>query len=99
MRLIDADKLKAHYAWWNDENKELFDQIVDVQPTVEQKEWISVKEKLPPLEENVLAVTQYGEIGIAEMYASNKWDFADDWLKDNDVIYWAQLPKPPKEDK
>ena len=35
MRLIDADKLKQHYAWWNDENKELFDTIVDAQPTVE----------------------------------------------------------------
>ena len=35
MRLIDADKLKQHYAWWNDENKELFDTIVDLQPTVE----------------------------------------------------------------
>lgn len=35
MRLIDADKLKQHYAWWNDENKKLFDIIVDAQPTVE----------------------------------------------------------------
>lgn len=38
MRLIDADKLKQHYAWWNDENKELFDIIVDAQPTVEKQE-------------------------------------------------------------
>ena len=38
MRIIDADKLKQHYAWWNDENKELFDIIVDAQPTVEPKE-------------------------------------------------------------
>lgn len=37
MRLIDADKLKQHYAWWNDERKELFDTIVDIQPTVEPK--------------------------------------------------------------
>ena len=22
MRLIDADKLKQHYAWWNDERKD-----------------------------------------------------------------------------
>lgn len=36
MRLIDADKLKSHYAWWNDEKKEIFDQIVDLQPTVER---------------------------------------------------------------
>ena len=35
MRLIDADKLKAHYAWWGNEEKEMFDSIVDVQPTVD----------------------------------------------------------------
>ncbi len=34
MRLIDADALKAHYAWWDDERKELFDEIVDLQPTI-----------------------------------------------------------------
>lgn len=44
MRLIDADKLKAHYAWWGDypeeapelaEEKKTFDVIVDLQPTVD----------------------------------------------------------------
>lgn len=35
-RLIDAEKLKKHYAWWeDDERRHLFDQIVDAQPTVE----------------------------------------------------------------
>ena len=42
-RLISADKLKAHYAWWEggtlekslDEMKKDFDTIVDLQPTVE----------------------------------------------------------------
>lgn len=34
-RLIDAEKLKKHYAWWDDdERRTLFDQIVDAQPTV-----------------------------------------------------------------
>ena len=39
MRLIDADKLKASYAWWgeDDEQKRLFDTIVDRQPTVERE--------------------------------------------------------------
>lgn len=41
MRLIDADKLKAHYAWWGNDGAEYrerkadFDVIVDLQPTVE----------------------------------------------------------------
>ena len=42
-RLIDADKLKAHYAWWKggtremtmDEAKNDFDTIIDLQPTIE----------------------------------------------------------------
>jgi rubrerythrin len=42
-RLIDADKLKKHYAWWQggtlektlDEMKRDFDTIIDLQPTVE----------------------------------------------------------------
>ena len=33
-RPIDADKLKQHYAWWNNEEKEIFDVVVDSQPTV-----------------------------------------------------------------
>lgn len=32
-RLISAEKLKNHYAWWDDEKKEIFDIIVDLQPT------------------------------------------------------------------
>lgn len=37
MRLIDADMLKYHYSWWgdNNSNKELFDNIIDAQPTVD----------------------------------------------------------------
>ena len=40
MRLIDADKLKRHYAWWENtdlgkEYKKIFDDIVDLQPTVD----------------------------------------------------------------
>lgn len=38
MRLIDADKLKRHYSWWQDsalhEQKDIFDDIVDLQPTI-----------------------------------------------------------------
>ena len=42
-RLIDADKLKRHYAWWKggtremtmDEAKSDFDCIIDLQPTIE----------------------------------------------------------------
>ena len=37
-RYIDAEKLKKHYAWWDDENKETFDAIIDQQPTADVQE-------------------------------------------------------------
>lgn len=45
MRYIDADKLKAHYAWWNNEDKETFDEIVDAQPTADVRENVRGKWK------------------------------------------------------
>lgn len=50
MRLIDADKLKQHFAWWHeggeeaDRQAEIFEQIIDVQPTIEERQtgkWVS----------------------------------------------------------
>lgn len=34
---IDKQKLKKHYAWWNNENQRLFDQIVDIIPLADVK--------------------------------------------------------------
>lgn len=51
MRLIDADKLKKHYAWWGNDGEEYrerkadFDVIVDLQPTVDPVKhgrWIEI---------------------------------------------------------
>ena len=51
-RLIDADKLKNHYAWWENgtaemtlaEAKKNFDVIIDVQPTVDAVEVVRCKD-------------------------------------------------------
>lgn len=52
MRLIDADKLKQHFAWWHeggeeaDREAEIFEQIIDTQPTVEELKtgkWILIR--------------------------------------------------------
>ena len=53
-RLIDADKLKAHYSWWKDgtremtmgEAKDIFDEIVDLQPTVDAESLITQHEDI-----------------------------------------------------
>jgi hypothetical protein len=47
-RLIDAEVLKKHYSWWNNEEKELFDAIVDAQPTAYSVE--SVVEQIDDFE-------------------------------------------------
>lgn len=33
-KVIDADKLKEHYSWWPQEDRNVFDTIVDLQPEV-----------------------------------------------------------------
>ena len=50
-RYIDADKLKQHYAYWESskydymqEEKKLFDDIVDQQPTVDAVEVVRCKD-------------------------------------------------------
>ena len=53
-RLIDAEKLKAHYSWWKDgtremtmgEAKDIFDDIVDLQPTVDAESLITQHEDI-----------------------------------------------------
>ena len=35
IKYIDADKLKRHYAWWDDEEKKIFDEIIDLQPAAD----------------------------------------------------------------
>ena len=51
MRIIDADKLKQHYAYWESskydymqEEKKLFDDIVDQQPTADVVEVVRCKD-------------------------------------------------------
>lgn len=72
MRLIDADKLKQHFAWWHeggeeaDRQAEIFEQIIDVQPTVsiEQLKW-----------ERDTAIQQLRELGydLGQKPKTGKW--------------------------
>lgn len=50
-KLIDADKLKEHYAWWDNEDKKIFDTIIDLQPTVDAEpvrrgHWIKANDSM-----------------------------------------------------
>ena len=43
-KYIDAEKLKRHYAWWDDEAKKIFDEIIDLQPTADVVEVVRCKD-------------------------------------------------------
>ena len=91
MRLIDADKLKQHYAWWNDENKELFDTIVDAQPTVEKRETperrsITVNELFDHFSCNFDAVAYYDETANVGGTARRRKQKMSKERKNNPVI-------------
>ena len=42
-KYIDAEKLKKHYSWWNNEQKDIFDTIIDNQPPVDVVEVVRCK--------------------------------------------------------
>ncbi len=66
-------------------------------------EWISVKDRLPKIEEEVLAYAGKKPWGpdihvgnLQEGYDSIYWTYYD-YLEWHDVTHWMPLPEPPKE--
>ena len=96
MRLIDADKLKQHYAWWNDENKELFDAIVDIQPTVEPKEAKRGK-WLMCMKTGRLECTACGH-QTGEILGRQVTDFPEEELKNAEICILATKGHPKRVD-
>ena len=109
MRLIDADKLKKHYAWWDDDKQKLFDEIVDQQPTIEMPEppkWILPEDRMP---ENgpvrVLVTRRTGwldtntgrlmrRVEIAGHEENFEWDDSGREMPEGCVVAWMPLPEP-----
>lgn len=95
-RLIDAEKLKKHYAWWeDDERRHLFDQIVDAQPTIDaEPQWIPVSERLPDDNATVL-ITHKGGVSFG-WYNGRYWERGANTKHRplQTVTAWMPLPKP-----
>lgn len=94
MRIIDADKLKAHYAWWKggsremtmDEAKSDFDTIIDLQPTVD----VVPAEDYRSMEQTVYKLTQ--ALAEAEPTKHGRWieekdEYDDIWCKCSECGY------------
>jgi len=70
-------------------------------------QWISVKTKLPEIDDtrisdDVLLINEYGEMGVSALVA---WDdkITIDWGEAGDLLledftHWMPLPQPPKEE-
>ena len=102
-RLIDADRLKTHYAWWGEDSdkKRTFDTIVDLQPTA-GPEWVPM-ERVDPLKGLdpkpgfylVAKRQKTGEIQIAiGHFNGENWSGNGNFT---DVRAWCELPEPYKE--
>ena len=102
-KYIDADKLKRHYAWWDDEEKKIFDEIIDLQPAadVEPPQWIPVEDGLPEEEGQYLVSCDSDfAIEVARFYIDSedeedRW-FGCDWNDPEDIVAWMPLPEPYK---
>ena len=70
-RLIDAEKLKKHYAWWeDDERRHLFDQIVDAQPTIDAE----------PVRHGKWANDAIGVLRCSECKTQAPWKYGRDYI-------------------
>lgn len=96
-RLIDAEKLKKHYAWWDDdERRTLFDQIVDAQPTIDaEPHWIPCSERLPEDDRSKVVTLANGNAEVGYYSNGDWWCVGDSFRLENPtVIAWMPLPDP-----
>ncbi len=58
----------------------------------EKSKWISVKDKMPPEDEAVLAWNKEG-FPMIDVWSGKMWGFA---LTVDEISHWMPLPEPPK---
>lgn len=60
-------------------------------------EWISIKDQLPEIAEDVLI----HERGLQEPYVGwrtgESWSSYNEYMDQKDITHWMPLPKPPQE--
>ena len=77
-KLISAERLKAHYCWWQDEKKKLFDTIIDLQPRVDA---VSV-EDYRSMEQTVHKLTQAINEGVRHGH----------WITEHNPMRYQTVP-------
>ena len=79
MRIIDADALKKHYAWWEDERQKLFDSIVDQQPTVDAVPVIRCKDCKYAMKQYITNLPWLTQWEYSCRYYNTHSVMGDDW--------------------
>ena len=105
MRLIDADRLlsdKMKSMYYHLPNGDTAIPIIDIEHAPTVSEWISVKDGLPEIGEDVLVVYE-GRItrtwALNKMCGENIWeDERGHWCYVKDTDYWMPIPELPEVD-
>lgn len=98
MRLIDADALeKSLEKLWNvhdDQdfaNKDVWREIENAPTAEPERRWISVTERLPEEDKDVLLLMAEGEMAVGQRRGVNYWD---GYRRRAVIIAWMSLPEP-----
>ncbi|MBR3922913.1 MAG: DUF551 domain-containing protein [Kiritimatiellae bacterium] len=75
--------------------------MIDAAPTADvspDTKWISVKERLPEVEADILAYIGEGGFVVCWMTHDGYWQCPAYLMDKDDVTHWQPLPEPPKEE-
>ena len=81
---------------FNDEEKEALSMGIEALEQTKNDGWISVNDRLPNEDVEVLAQLEWGSIDVA-WYFNNEWSSEFSNLDDGDVLYWQPLPQLKQE--
>lgn len=80
-----------------------FRNVVKTAPTIPSPQWISVKDRLPEEQKEVLIyLPEYDSVEMASLFTIPSMNLRE-WVQNEDaymldeVSYWMPLPEPPKE--
>ena len=116
-RLIDADKLtetinkaletpcyNAYQDGYDAALNTLLDYIADMPTVPTYGQWVSVKDRLPEEQKEVLIyLPEYDSVEMAALFTIpsmnlREWEQNEGAYMLDEVSYWMPLPEPPEED-
>lgn len=98
-RYIDVDELLENMRR-HKQHSVPFEYIKSLTPVrvASVPKWISVKERLPEVEADILAYIGEGSFVVCWMTHDGYWQCPAYLMDKDDVTHWMPLPEPPKEE-